>query len=293
MAEGKKSVLLYCDLIHTIDKMDDENAGQFFKHYLRYINDLDPKTDNQLVDITFESVKQNLKRDLKKWENRSEASRNNGKLGGRPPKEEEPKEPTRLNDNLTEPKKPVTVTDTVTDTDTDTDILKETKPETSKKEDSSKEINSDDSNKPLKKKERKKVAQKKETGLAPKAQKEPKIWDEEVLRCYEAIILLFSEHLRPKTRVKTEKWKQCIDRLKRIEQIPLKRVYQIVRSVREDDFWRKNFDSLLKLRRTNPDGTMYIVVFNEKFPNGQNKQDAKLEAQKAAYLANSNPNDLM
>jgi len=165
MAEGKKSVLLYCDLIYTIEKMNNENAGQFFKHYLRYINDFNPKTDNQLVDITFESVKQNLKRDLKKWENRAEASRNNGKLGGRPPKEEEPKEPTRLNDNLTKPKKPVTVNDTVKVTDTvkdnDTDILKETKPETSN-EDFSKDINLDDSNKPLEEKERKKVALKKE-----------------------------------------------------------------------------------------------------------------------------------
>jgi len=67
MAEDKKSVLLYCDLIHTIEKMDDVTAGQFFKHYLRYINDLNPKTDNLVVDISFESVKQNLKRDLKKW----------------------------------------------------------------------------------------------------------------------------------------------------------------------------------------------------------------------------------
>lgn len=68
MAEDKKSVLLYCDLIHTIEKMDDETAGQFFKHYLRYINDLKPKTDNLIVDVTFEAVKQSLKRDLKKWE---------------------------------------------------------------------------------------------------------------------------------------------------------------------------------------------------------------------------------
>ena len=68
MAEGKKSVLLYCDLIHTIEKMDNETAGKFFKHYLRYINDLDPKTEDLVVDLTFESVKQNLKRDLHKWE---------------------------------------------------------------------------------------------------------------------------------------------------------------------------------------------------------------------------------
>jgi len=125
MAEGKKSVLLYCDLIHTIEKMDNETAGQFFKHYLRYINDLNPQTDNTLVDIVFESVKQNLKRDLKKWESRAEKSRENGKKGGRPPKKE-PKETQQVN---SKPKKPVKDTVTVTVTDTVNDILleKETK----------------------------------------------------------------------------------------------------------------------------------------------------------------------
>jgi hypothetical protein len=33
MAEGKKSVLLYCDLIHTIEKMDNETAGQFLHRF--------------------------------------------------------------------------------------------------------------------------------------------------------------------------------------------------------------------------------------------------------------------
>lgn len=68
MAEEKKSVLLYCDLIHTVEKLDDQTAGKLFKHYLRYINDENPETDNTIVDIVFEPIKQNLKRDLKKWE---------------------------------------------------------------------------------------------------------------------------------------------------------------------------------------------------------------------------------
>lgn len=113
MAENKKSVLLYCDLIHTVEKMDNETAGEFFKHYLRYINDLNPKSDNPIVDITFEAVKQNLKRDLVKWEERAEKSRLNGKLGGRPK--------TQITQQVNlKPKKPVTVTVTVKDKVTDT-----------------------------------------------------------------------------------------------------------------------------------------------------------------------------
>lgn len=124
MAEGKKSVLLYCDLIHTIEKMDDNTAGVFFKHYLRYINDLEPVTDNLVVDLTFESVKQNLKRDLKKWETRAERSRSNGKLGGRP-KKDNPEKPSGLINNLAEPRKPDTVNVTVNDTVTDTVNVKD------------------------------------------------------------------------------------------------------------------------------------------------------------------------
>ena len=111
MATDKKSVLLYCDLIHTVEKISDEDAGALFKHYLRYINDLNPTTDNVLVDVLFESIKQNLKRDLVKWEIRAERSRLNGHKGGRP---KNPKEPSGLISNLTEPRKPDTVTDTVT-----------------------------------------------------------------------------------------------------------------------------------------------------------------------------------
>ena len=122
MATNKKSVLLYCDLIHTVEKMDDKTAGEFFKHYLRYINDQDPETDNLVIELTFESVKQNLKRDLKKWEQRAENSRSNGSKGGRPPK---PKEPAGLNENQIGLKEPVT--DTVTVTVTDTVNVKENK----------------------------------------------------------------------------------------------------------------------------------------------------------------------
>ena len=117
MATNKKSVLLYCDLIHTVEKISDEDAGALFKHYLRYINDLNPTTDNVLVDVLFESIKQNLKRDLVKWEIRAERSKENGKLGGRP---QNTKEPSGLIGNLTEPRKPDTVTVTVTDTVKDT-----------------------------------------------------------------------------------------------------------------------------------------------------------------------------
>ena len=72
MATNKKSVLLYCDIIHTVKELTDEEAGRLFKHYLNYVNDLNPEPPDKLTQIVFEPIKQTLKRDLKKWETKSE-----------------------------------------------------------------------------------------------------------------------------------------------------------------------------------------------------------------------------
>jgi hypothetical protein len=68
MAENKKSFLLYCDIIHTVEKLSDEQAGKLLKHALRYVNDLDPTPEDIVTEIAFEPIKQSLKRDLLKYE---------------------------------------------------------------------------------------------------------------------------------------------------------------------------------------------------------------------------------
>ena len=130
MAENKKSFILYCDLIHTIEKMPPEKAGELFVHILKYVNDLDPVTEDLIVNLTFEPIKQQLKRDLKKWDNFIEKQRVNGALGGRPPKEKEtqtiPNNPSVILGNPTEPKKADSVTVTVSDTVNES-VIKEKK----------------------------------------------------------------------------------------------------------------------------------------------------------------------
>jgi hypothetical protein len=81
MAENKKSVLLYCDIIHTVEELDDVDAGLLFKHYLRYINDQDPEPPSKLIKIVFEPIKQTLKRDLKKWKSEIKQRSDAGKKG--------------------------------------------------------------------------------------------------------------------------------------------------------------------------------------------------------------------
>jgi hypothetical protein len=67
MAKDKKGFILYSDLIHTINKLSDEQAGKLFKHILEYVNDNNPESD-QFTEVVFEPIKQTLKRDLQKYE---------------------------------------------------------------------------------------------------------------------------------------------------------------------------------------------------------------------------------
>lgn len=78
MAKDKKSFLLYVDLIHTIEKLTDEQAGKLFKHVLRYVNDQHPESD-QFTEVVFEPIKQTLKRDLEKYEGIRQRNSENAK----------------------------------------------------------------------------------------------------------------------------------------------------------------------------------------------------------------------
>ena len=78
MAKDKKSFLLYVDLIHTVEKLTDEQAGKLFKHVLRYVNDKNPESD-QFTEVVFEPIKQTLKRDLEKYEGIRQRNSENAK----------------------------------------------------------------------------------------------------------------------------------------------------------------------------------------------------------------------
>jgi len=89
MAQGKKSFVLYTDLIHVVRKLPKETRGDLLLIILEYVNDhIDIVQAMEELDIllsvTFEPVKQQLKRDLKKYEQkqiqRSEAGKRSAEL---------------------------------------------------------------------------------------------------------------------------------------------------------------------------------------------------------------------
>ena len=117
MAENKKSFILYADMIHTVRKMPTDKIGELFLTILAYVNDENPVTEDLLVEVAFEPIKQQLKRDLKRWEEYREKQSLNGKKGGRPKKshdkEVNPKNPTLLNESQKSLNVNVNVNDTV------------------------------------------------------------------------------------------------------------------------------------------------------------------------------------
>lgn len=111
--QGKKSFILYTDLIHTVKKLNREQRGDLLMTILEYVNDENPVIEDILIDLVFEPIKQGLKRDLNKWQEFTEKQKLNGSKGGRPKKDEEkPKEPKPFVEN---PKKPMNVSVNVND----------------------------------------------------------------------------------------------------------------------------------------------------------------------------------
>lgn len=109
MAEDKKSFLLYCDLIHTVKHLPKEKLGELFLHILEYVNDENPVSDDLIINITFEPIKRQLKRDLIKYEQVREKNRASARKRW---------DANASNGMRTDTKN----ADTVTDTDTDTEI---------------------------------------------------------------------------------------------------------------------------------------------------------------------------
>jgi hypothetical protein len=82
MAENKKSFIAYVDWKETFDSLPDDKAGQLVKHLFAYVSDENPETEDILITAVFANIKQQLKRDLRKWEGISLQRAEVGRLGG-------------------------------------------------------------------------------------------------------------------------------------------------------------------------------------------------------------------
>ena len=82
MAEDKKGFILYADQKELFSQLTNEQAGELIKHIYSYVNDENPKSDNLLINMAFTPIKQQLKRDLKRFEDTCTKRAINGRKGG-------------------------------------------------------------------------------------------------------------------------------------------------------------------------------------------------------------------
>ena len=124
MAKDKKGFILYADLIKVVSKLPNETAGKLFKIILSYVNDLEVSIDDLLLEIAFEPIKNQLKRDVVKFEQvkskRSDAGKRSAELRALKKEEQNPTNSTSVESvQQTSTNPTVTVNDIVTDNVTD------------------------------------------------------------------------------------------------------------------------------------------------------------------------------
>lgn len=81
MAKDKKGFIMYADQKELFDTLTEEQAGKLIKHIFAYVNDENPESDDILTKLAFIPIKQQLKRDLKKFEETKQSRSDAGKKG--------------------------------------------------------------------------------------------------------------------------------------------------------------------------------------------------------------------
>lgn len=81
MAKDKKGFILYADQKALFDQLPNDKAGELIKFIFAYVNDENPTTDDIIINLAFTPIKQQLKRDLKKFEETKEKRSEAGKAG--------------------------------------------------------------------------------------------------------------------------------------------------------------------------------------------------------------------
>ena len=106
---GKESFIIHHDSVGILEKLTDEQAGKLFKAICSYSITGEIDCDS-MTDLLVHPFVNQLDRDIKKWNNKSSAGKENGKKGGRPAKANESQEnPNKPNETQINPNKPVSV----------------------------------------------------------------------------------------------------------------------------------------------------------------------------------------
>jgi len=89
------------------------------------------------------------------------------------------------------------------------------------------------------------------------------------------------------------KWIECIYKLIELDGYTLRKLYSIIKTIRNDEFWQTNFLTLLKLRKKNKDGILYIDFFNEIYKSKKPKSYYKVKNLESYFIYDSNNKKLL
>ena len=83
----RNSFVLYCDLFQRLERLTDEQIGMVFRAILAFQNGMEPQVADPLAQLSFDFIKLDLIKNNEKYQEAINRSRENGKKGGRPRKE--------------------------------------------------------------------------------------------------------------------------------------------------------------------------------------------------------------
>lgn len=116
----KESFILYKSFYEPIKEFSDEEKGQLLDAIFQYNSGENLRKLSPVCQVAFNFMKSQFDRDNSKYKAIIERNKNNGKKGGRPPKEQNPEESKKPSGLIGMPEEPKKAdTDTVTDTATD------------------------------------------------------------------------------------------------------------------------------------------------------------------------------
>ena len=118
------------------------------------------------------------------------------------------------------------------------------------------------------------------------------IIDNKIEDLYKGVVIFFDEDLRPKTKKQKKDWCDTLDKLIKIDGKSPELIIKIVKKTRMDDFWKKNFMSLMKLRKLDKNGTQYFLRFEKLFTGEIKSEDTvtKLRREMKEIEARQNGN---
>ena len=89
---------------------------------------------------------------------------------------------------------------------------------------------------------------------------------------YDKIIEYFDEDLRPKNNKQKLDWCNTLDKLMRIDGKTPELIIHVIKETRKDEFWSKNFLSVMKLRRLDKDKVQNFLKFEKLFPGRKTEE---------------------